>query len=228
MCIRDSGSRRRVHAETGGAMKLRVRPRSVRMRLTLAYVAAMLGVLIVYAVVVYISVANSLSRDLDEALRGDATWPKSMMSEERVRKLISGEEPLGSDESEDSQWMQLWTENGQRLLGQTYEARRNRIETAGELARKPDNTIRTLLETIPPYRILTTSTKVGNIDLVVQVAESEGPMRQNLHDLLLILLLGLPLAAAIAGFGGYTLARRALAPVDHMAERARLITAERL
>jgi len=209
-------------------MKLRVRPRSVRMRLTLAYVAAMLGVLIVYAVVVYISVANSLSRDLDEALRGDATWPKSMMSEERVRKLISGEEPLGSDESEDSQWMQLWTENGQRLLGQTYEARRNRIETAGELARNSDNTIRTLLETIPPYRILTTSTKVGNIDLVVQVAESEGPMRQNLHDLLLILLLGLPLAAAIAGFGGYTLARRALAPVDHMAEQARLITAERL
>jgi len=44
----------------------------------------------------------------------------------------------------------------------------------------------------------------------------------------LILLLGLPLAAAIAGFGGYTLARRALAPVDHMAEQARLITAERL
>src|SRR5262249_9366571 len=42
------------------------------------------------------------------------------------------------------------------------------------------------------------------------------------------LLLGLPLGVAAAGLGGYSLARRALAPVDNMAERARLITAERL
>ena len=35
------------------------------------------------------------------------------------------------------------------------------------------------------------------------------------------LLLGLPMAVAAAGIGGYVLARRALAPVDRMAERAR-------
>ena len=39
---------------------------------------------------------------------------------------------------------------------------------------------------------------------------------------------GLPLAVALAGLGGYTLARRALAPVERMTERARSITAERL
>ena len=41
-------------------------------------------------------------------------------------------------------------------------------------------------------------------------------------------MLGLPLGVAIAGLGGYSLARRALAPVERMTERARLITAERL
>jgi heavy metal sensor kinase len=51
-------------------------------------------------------------------------------------------------------------------------------------------------------------------------------MRQELDELLLMFLLGLPLAVAAAGLGGYSLARRALAPVDQMAERARLITAE--
>ena len=81
---------------------------------------------------------------------------------------------------------------------------------------------------IPPYRILTGKTRVGGISLVIQVAESEGPMREYLRDLLLVLLFGLPLAVAIAGLGGYSLARRALAPVDRMAEQARLITAERL
>jgi heavy metal sensor kinase len=45
---------------------------------------------------------------------------------------------------------------------------------------------------------------------------------------MLILVLGLPLGVATASLGGYSLARRALAPVDRMAEHARLITAERL
>ncbi|HEV8259163.1 MAG TPA: ATP-binding protein, partial [Burkholderiales bacterium] len=51
---------------------------------------------------------------------------------------------------------------------------------------------------------------------------------QDLNQLLYILLLGLPIAVAAAGVGGYLLARRALAPVDRMAERARFINAERL
>ena len=54
------------------------------------------------------------------------------------------------------------------------------------------------------------------------------PMRQQLRDLLLILVLGLPLAVGVAGLGGYVLARRALAPIEQMTDRARTITAERL
>src|SRR5678815_3439151 len=91
-----------------------------------------------------------------------------------------------------------------------------------------DGEIRTLTDMIPPYRILTGKTKVGDISLVVQVAKSEAPMRTYMRELLVVLLLGLPLAVAIAGVGGYFLAQRALAPVDRMAEQARLITAERL
>jgi heavy metal sensor kinase len=53
-------------------------------------------------------------------------------------------------------------------------------------------------------------------------------MRDYLHNLMLVLLLGLPLAVAVAGLGGYVLARRALAPVNRMAEQARMINAERL
>ena len=53
-------------------------------------------------------------------------------------------------------------------------------------------------------------------------------MRQELRDLSLILIFGLPVGVVIAGLGGYALARRALAPIEQMTERARTITAERL
>jgi heavy metal sensor kinase len=64
--------------------------------------------------------------------------------------------------------------------------------------------------------------------VIVQVGRSEEPLRARLRELALILLFGLPLAAAVAGLGGYVLARRALAPIERMTERARTITAERL
>jgi heavy metal sensor kinase len=53
-------------------------------------------------------------------------------------------------------------------------------------------------------------------------------MRDELRQLVLIFVFGLPLAVAAAGLGGYTLARRALLPIERMTERARSITAERL
>ena len=53
-------------------------------------------------------------------------------------------------------------------------------------------------------------------------------MRQEIRELALVLLLGLPLSVAAAGVGGYVLARGALAPLARMTDRARAITAERL
>jgi heavy metal sensor kinase len=209
-------------------MSLVKRPRSVRMRLTLAYVAAMLAVLAIYAGVVYVSVQRSMSTALDDNLRADFTWPKNMMTEEMVRQLLRNETNFDETGGEGSPWLQVWSENGEKLLGRTVEARRNPIPEAVALATMADGEIRTLTDMIPPYRILTGKTKVGDISLVVQVAKSEAPMRTYMRELLVVLLLGLPLAVAIAGVGGYFLAQRALAPVDRMAEQARSITAERL
>src|SRR5213076_3408754 len=47
-------------------------------------------------------------------------------------------------------------------------------------------------------------------------------------EILVVLVLGLPVVVVLAGVGGYILARRALAPIDHLASDARRITAERL
>ena len=69
---------------------------------------------------------------------------------------------------------------------------------------------------------------INSKQVIIQVARSEMLMRDEMSGLLFILLLGLPIGVVTAGIFGYTLARRALAPVERMAERAQSITADRL
>lgn len=59
-------------------------------------------------------------------------------------------------------------------------------------------------------------------------AAREAYLQQQLREILVVLVFGLPLIVALAGLGGYVLARRALTPIDHLAAEARRITAERL
>jgi heavy metal sensor kinase len=127
----------------------------------------------------------------------------------------------------DSPWLQVYSTNGE-LLYFTPEARRNPVPNSEKLAAIPDERIVTIPGVNPPYRVMSGGAKIGERKVVVQVARSEAPIMQDLNQLLYILLLGLPVGVAAAGVGGYVLARRALAPVDRMSERARSINAERL
>jgi heavy metal sensor kinase len=56
----------------------------------------------------------------------------------------------------------------------------------------------------------------------------EARIEEQLDEILVVLVLGLPLVVVLAAVGGYVLARRALTPIDHLAADARRITAERL
>jgi heavy metal sensor kinase len=76
--------------------------------------------------------------------------------------------------------------------------------------------------------VLSRRGEIAGSPVVIQVGRSEEGMRDQIRTVGLILLLGLPLAVATAGFGGYALAKRALAPIERMTERAETITAERL
>jgi len=60
------------------------------------------------------------------------------------------------------------------------------------------------------------------------LAHSEEPLHERLKDVLLASLLVLPSVLAAAGLAGYSLARRALSPIEQMARRAQEITPERL
>ena len=64
--------------------------------------------------------------------------------------------------------------------------------------------------------------------LLIRLGYSLAPFRERMTQFLEILLVGLPVGLVIAGFAGYQIARRALEPLEEMAQRAKRITAQNL
>src|SRR5262249_51243649 len=153
-----------------------------------------------------------------ERLHDDFDWASDMLAQ-RLDGSIAPYEETGEG---DSPWLQVYDLDGKELLFETPEARRNPVPESGKLAKKADERIVTV-PLMPPYRIMSGGARIGGRPVIVQVARSEGSIIQDLHQLLYVLLAGLPIAVALAGVLGYLLARRALGPVDRMAEHARLI-----
>lgn len=196
---------------------------TVRVRLTLWFVGTMLVVLAIYAAGAFILVRQNASAALDERLRSDFRWAAEMWEQRPDGTFTWFEGDLG----EESPWLQVWSPTGGRLFGTTIadwypipQSERLAVEASDHIVAVPSQT--------STFRVLSRRSNLGGRPVVIQVARSEAPMRQELGDLLLLLALGLPFAVAVAGVGGYSLARRALAPVERMADRARTITAERL
>src|SRR5438132_13672891 len=64
--------------------------------------------------------------------------------------------------------------------------------------------------------------------ILLRVAHSEQTLWHEIKEFTSVLLIAFPLALVLAGFGGFALARKALAPIDVMAHKAERISAERL
>ena len=201
---------------------IRLKPRSVRVRLTLWYVGVMLVVLGVYAAAIYSFVSDNSSQLLDERLHDDFDWASDMLAQRPDGSIA----PYDETGEGDSPWLQVFSLDGE-LLYFTPESRRYPVAEKDVLVAKPDAEVVTVPQD-PPYRVMSGGARIGDTPVIVQVARSEGSIIQDLRQLQYILLLGLPIAVVASGLGGYILARRALSPVERMAERARLINAERL
>ena len=198
------------------------RSHSVRVQLTLWYVAAMTLVLGVYAAAILGYVSRSASQLLNQQLRSDFQWATVMVEQTPEGGITwNGEETI-----EEHPWLQVWGPDGQLLFRNNVAL--GQPQVGADLPNLPDDAIVRVPTAGVPLRVLSRRGEIAGSPVVIQVGRSEESMRDQIRTVALILLLGLPLAVATAGFGGYMLARRALAPIERMTERAETITAERL
>ena len=88
---------------------------------------------------------------------------------------------------------------------------------AGDLQRKVDLPAGSMLVAALPYA-------VGNAAYVVEVGVSSARIEETVRQVLLMLVIGLPIAVTVAVSGGFVLVRRALKPVDNLSQKAAAIT----
>lgn len=200
---------------------------SVRVRLTLWYVGAMVVVLGVYVAAVYAFVSRNASEALDRQLRQDFTWVYASLYQ-TPDGMYMLTEPERIDPDFPLPWIQVWRGDRSRVVYRNAEATFRPIPES----RSVNEGITALGSDGDRMRILTERGTLrgpfADSRIVIQVGRSDAPMKDQMSELAIMLLLGLPVAVAVAGIGGYALARRALAPIERMTEHARTITAERL
>jgi len=201
------------------------RPRSVRFRLTLFYAGAMVVVLAVYATLIFYFVSHNMSQFLDNQLKSDFDWALDMMRHDPHGEVIPSDYKETGEG--DSPWLQVLSPAGE-LVSASPEALRHPIPGSNKLATETEEKIVHVARLNPPWRIMSGRAMFGPRELVVQVARPVTPIQEDLRYFLYLLFLGLPFCILLSALGGYVLARRALAPMDRMAEQARLITATRM
>jgi heavy metal sensor kinase len=193
----------------------------------------MVLVLCGYIAVVYAFVSRNAVQSLDQQLRRDFLVAAAVVDVTDDGQVIWPAEPPIISGEEELPWVQLWTGDGRLLMFQSSDAQRRRVPQAVSLLNIPeDDQGRTasfpIQDEAGTLRILARRLPIRDQSFILQVGRSEAAMRQELRDLAVMLVLGLPIAVGVAGLGGYALARRALMPIERMTERARHITAERL
>ena len=205
------------------------RVHGVRLRLTLSYVGAMLVVLVVYVGAVYVFVSRNASEALNRQLRFDFALVYANVYIDDFGEWMLNE-PERLDPEFPMPWVQVWRGDRTLVFLRNPEARARPVPESRSI---PEGIV--TLDTIGGrMRILTQRGELAlrgpirDSRVVIQVGRYEAPMKAQMRDLAIMLVLGLPVAVAVAGIGGYMLARRALAPIERMTNHARTITAERL
>ena len=192
----------------------------MRSRLTLWYACVLAGVLVLYAAVTSSFLYFSLRRELDATLHAE-----SQEVEEHLRERPESDRyaPAAGDERS---LVEVWGADGTLRY-------RSRPLGPGDLGGSPTESPEPSPATRrlgdgTPVRVRTGKHQIGSERVVLRVALSEEGMRRQWHRLWLGILLGLPVAVAIAGLGGHWLAGRALAPLDRFARQAQRLTVDNL
>ena len=198
---------------------------SIRVQLTGWYAVVLSLMLVVYATATFVAVRQEFQEQLDDQLHDDFESAEGFLAPTPDGRIVwTGDRHHDPDNDED-RGSDVWSPNGDRIgrSGASGALPPLALATAGA---QPH--YESIVAGARRWRTLTGTTLVSGRSVVLRVSRSEERLREQLSEVLEVLVLGLPLVIVLAGLGGYVLARRALAPIDHLAVEARRVTAERL
>jgi two-component system OmpR family sensor kinase len=196
----------------------------VRLRLTLAFCLAMAVVLTALGAFLYTRMGTELTRAVDLNLRARAAATVSSLAQRERAPLDAGRGLIDPDES----------------FGQILTPHGDVVETTPAVAAAPmlpQGTTRTVTKPVflsrhvvgidDPARLLALPVRLpGTVaqPAVLVVGTPLGDRAEALHRLLLLLLIGGPLALAASSYAGWLLAGAALRPVERIRREAAAIS----
>ncbi|MBI1886220.1 MAG: heavy metal sensor histidine kinase [Chloroflexi bacterium] len=203
--------------------------RSLRLRLTLWYVLLLAIIIAAFSAGIYLTLRHNLYDGLDDSIRNRANVLLDIVRYEDGSPTLAGV-VSSNDPNEGESFVRVFDASGRVTFdnsaaegGAPIDQRSLERALAGETASR---TVRLDDET---FRVRTlTIQRDGQISGVLEVAESREDVSDTLRTLLLILAVAYPLTLAVASFGGFFLAGRALSPIDSLTRLARRISAEDL
>lgn len=207
-----------------------MRTRSIGVRLSLWYAAALAIALLFFGGVVWWAAQHSLYHAIDDTLRdrvegirqfieAHSSWLEleEMQQEFREHSVLGP----GGDLFQVSDNGGSWLYRSDPLYDENVPVYR-----VSELGSGPR--FETLVIQGAPLRFLSQNIEVTGHAYAVQVAAPLHEVQEGLRDLIWILLATAPLVLALASMGGYWMSRRALAPVDAITLEAKAIGADNL
>lgn len=221
---------------------------SIRSKLTAWYVSVLATVLIAFGMGIYMMLSNALHARVDDGLRMLIDIATSSLAHEteegqnpEVAAISTVSEPVGAGQAlaiYDEAGVLLADSQTQRALGTAPEQVPSE-EEAPRVALPGLDTIpdrRPGLDTVPAgpdrdaYRRAVRRVRIApeQPEYIIVAGQSLRRIEDELAPLQMILLYTIPGAIAIAGIGGWFLARKSLSPVVAMAERAARMSAENL
>jgi two-component system, OmpR family, sensor kinase len=206
------------------------RHRSFKARLTIWYAASICVVLGVFAGITYEVVEHRLAAELDRQLRIDFDIVEAQLDVRQNGAFVWPVVGAHGDEgfAQLFAWFEIWSEDG-RLLLRHWPIPEAAIHRPLSAPKARSLTFHDLeIERNLPARIMERPARVGGQGVIVRIIRDASDTQQTLKQILEVFAVSLPLAAALAAFGGYWLARRSLVPVARMSAEARQITSESL
>ena len=207
---------------------------SVRGRLTLFWVAALATALVAVGGLIYILLARALYTRIDENLQAVVQIAMTSLANDLAegQDYADAARSTAAELSSRQQMLAIYDTSG-RLLAEG--GRDDDLEIAlPEVTTIPGNEAVLLTvseaEDDDRHRLAIRRVSIPPLDTAYVVVVGSGlePTDEELESLREVLAYVIPIAIALAGAGGWFLARQSLAPVAAMAERARRIGVEDL